>query len=173
MRTGAPDTNAGTYNPVTATVNDPNYTGSASGSFVINQAYATVTATAASKTYGTADPALTGTLTGFVAADGVTATYSRVAGETVGGGPYTISAVLAPAAVLGNYEITYNTAAFTINKAVASVTLEQLDKIVGPPARNMTGYEWLWSYFTHTAHHRGQLEVYLRLKGIKPPDYDF
>ena len=59
------------------------------------------------------------------------------------------------------------------NKAVAAVTLDQLDKIAGPPARNLTGYEWLWSYFTHTAHHRGQAEVYLRVKGIKPPTYVF
>jgi len=59
------------------------------------------------------------------------------------------------------------------NKAVASVTLERLDAVVGPPARNLTGYEWLWSYFTHTAHHRGQAEVYMRVKGIKPPDYKF
>jgi uncharacterized damage-inducible protein DinB len=59
------------------------------------------------------------------------------------------------------------------NTAVASVTLDKLDKIAGPPARNMTGYEWLWSYFTHTAHHRGQAEVYLRVKGIKPPTYVF
>jgi len=57
--------------------------------------------------------------------------------------------------------------------AIAGVSLEQLDKVVGPPARNMTGYEWLWSYFTHTAHHRGQAEVYLRVKGIKPPTYTF
>jgi uncharacterized damage-inducible protein DinB len=27
--------------------------------------------------------------------------------------------------------------------------------------------------FTHTAHTRGQAEVYLRVKGIKPPDYRF
>ena len=33
----------------------------------------------------TADPALTGTLSGFLAADGVTAIYSRTAGETVAG----------------------------------------------------------------------------------------
>ena len=39
--------------------------------------------------------------------------------------------------------------------------------------RKMTGFEWLWAYFTHTAHHRGQAEVYLRVKGIKPPDYVF
>ena len=59
------------------------------------------------------------------------------------------------------------------DKAVASMTSERLDKVVGPPARNLTGYEWLWAYFTHTAHHRGQAEVYLRIKGIKPPTYTF
>jgi hypothetical protein len=59
------------------------------------------------------------------------------------------------------------------NQAVASITPEKLDAVVGPPNRKMTGFEWLWAYFTHTAHHRGQLEVYLRLKGIKPPDYEF
>jgi len=59
------------------------------------------------------------------------------------------------------------------NKAVASMTQERLDQVVGPPARHMTSFEWLWAYFTHTAHHRGQAEVYLRVKGIKPPDYTF
>jgi hypothetical protein len=59
------------------------------------------------------------------------------------------------------------------NQAVASMTPEKLDAVVGPANRKMTGFEWLWAYFTHTAHHRGQVEVYLRLKGIKPPDYTF
>jgi hypothetical protein len=76
-----------------------------------------VTPDAASKTYGTDDPTLTGSLSGFLAADGVTASYSRAAGETVAGGPYTISATLSPSGVLVNYEITYNTADFTINEA--------------------------------------------------------
>ena len=58
------------------------------------------------------------------------------------------------------------------NQAVASMTPEKLDAVVGT-TRKMTGFEWLWAYFTHTAHHRGQLEVYMRLKGIKPPDYTF
>jgi hypothetical protein len=58
------------------------------------------------------------------------------------------------------------------NDAVASMTPEKLDAMVGT-TRKMTGFEWLWSYFTHTAHHRGQAEVYLRVKGIKPPDYVF
>ncbi len=39
--TGAPDTNAGSY-PVTATITNPNYTGSASGTFVITRPAATV-----------------------------------------------------------------------------------------------------------------------------------
>jgi MBG domain (YGX type) len=62
-------------------VNDPNYQGSASGTFIINKAAASVTPNAASKVYGAADPAFTGTLTGFLAADGVTATYTRTAGQ--------------------------------------------------------------------------------------------
>jgi uncharacterized damage-inducible protein DinB len=59
------------------------------------------------------------------------------------------------------------------NQAVASMTPEKFDAMVGPENRKMTGFEWLWSYFTHTAHHRGQAEVYLRVKGIKPPAYVF
>jgi hypothetical protein len=59
------------------------------------------------------------------------------------------------------------------NQAVASMTSEKLHATVGPKDRQMTGFEWLWAYFTHTAHHRGQAEVYLRVKGIKPPDYVF
>ena len=43
---------------------------------------------------------------GFLVADNVTATYSRATGETVLGGPYDITATLAPAAVLNNYVIT-------------------------------------------------------------------
>ena len=107
--------------------------------FTINKAVASVTPNAASKTYGTADPALTGTLSGFLAADRVTAVYSRTAGETVAGGPYSISAVLSPAGVLGNYNITYNTALFTINKAVASVTPNAASKTYGTADPALTG----------------------------------
>ena len=58
------------------------------------------------------------------------------------------------------------------NEAVASMTPEKLDAVEGR-TRKMTGFEWLWAYFTHTAHHRGQAEVYLRLKGITPTTYTF
>jgi uncharacterized damage-inducible protein DinB len=59
------------------------------------------------------------------------------------------------------------------NEVVAGMTPEKLETVTGLGARKMSGFEWLWAYFTHTAHHRGQAEVYLRVKGIKPPDYAF
>src|SRR6476660_5248668 len=49
----------------------------------------------------------------------------------VAGSPYTISAVLSPAAALANYTVTYNTANFTINKRLASVTPNVASKTCG------------------------------------------
>ena len=100
---------------------------------------ASVTPDAKTKVYGDADPTLTGTLSGFLAADGVTATYSRTAGETVAGSPYTISATLSPAGVLGNYNITYNTANFTITTKPASVTPDAKSKVYGEADPTLTG----------------------------------
>jgi hypothetical protein len=108
-------------------------------SFTVTPRPASVTANAASKIYGNSDPALTGTLSGFLAADGVTATYSRTAGETVGGSPYTISATLSPAGVLGNYAITSNTASFTITPRPASATPTVASKILGALDPALTG----------------------------------
>src|SRR5206468_1704304 len=109
------------------------------GSFTINKATASVTPDGASKTYGGEDPAFGGTLSGFLAADGVVASYGRTAGETVAGGPYTISATLSPSGVLGNYDVTYNTASFTINKATASVTPDAASKTYGAEDPAFTG----------------------------------
>ena len=73
----------------------------AGASFTIDTRPATWTTNAASKTYGDADPVPLTTGSGdFLAADGVTASYSRDPGETVLGGPYHITATLSPAAVL-------------------------------------------------------------------------
>src|SRR5437899_9282609 len=74
--------------------------------FTIDKKTASVTPNAKSKPYGDPDATLTGTLSGFLAADGVTAAYSRAPGETVAGSPYTIIATLSPPGVLGNYQIT-------------------------------------------------------------------
>jgi uncharacterized damage-inducible protein DinB len=37
----------------------------------------------------------------------------------------------------------------------------------------LTGRDMMMNMFVHTAHHRAQCEVYLRLKGITPPTYTF
>ena len=107
--------------------------------FTIAKRTVSVTPNAASKIYGTADPTLTGVLTGFLASDAVTATYTRTAGETVIGGPYVITATLSPAAVLGNYDITYVTAQFIINQAPAAVTPNPAGKTYGNADPSLTG----------------------------------
>jgi hypothetical protein len=103
-----------------------NYTITNNGNdFTIGKRAATWTTDPNSKTYGDADPSPLTTGSGtFLAADNVTATYSRVAGETVAGGPYHITATLSAAAgVLDNYTITNNGNDFTINKANATVVV--------------------------------------------------
>jgi hypothetical protein len=135
---GSPYTISATLGPLTGVLN--NYTVTFNTApFTINPKPASVTPNAASKTYGAADPTLTGTLSGFLPADGVTASYSRTTGETVLGGPYVINATLGPAAVLGNYLITQNTAPFTINPLAASVTPGAASKTYGAADPTLTG----------------------------------
>jgi hypothetical protein len=138
----APPVAAGTYSVAARYAGDANYNGkqSAPATIAINRAAASVTPNAASKIYGAADPTLTGTLNGFVAADGVTATYSRTAGETVAGSPYVISATLSPTGgVLGNYDITYNIASLSISPKTASVTPIAASKTYGDADPVLTG----------------------------------
>jgi uncharacterized damage-inducible protein DinB len=60
------------------------------------------------------------------------------------------------------------------SKELDAMPSQQLDKEVykfrGQP---VLAREALWYTFTHMAHHRGQAEVYLRLKNIKPPAWRF
>jgi len=58
-------------------------------------------------------------------------------------------------------------------KAIADMPMSRMDNVVGPPKRNLTGFEWLWSLFHAHCSSSRQAEVYLRLKGIKPPEYEF
>jgi hypothetical protein len=131
------DPNVGTTKPVSVSgisisgADAGNYTfnTTASTSANINQLAASVTPDAKTKVYGATDPTLTGTLTGFLAADNVTATYSRIPGESVAGSPYTISATLSPSGVLANYNVTYHTAPFTITAESVTVTATASDKV--------------------------------------------
>ena len=106
------------------------------GTLAVTRASAVVTPHAASKTYGSQDPMLTGTLSGFVAADGVTASFTRTNGETVGA--YSISAALSPVGVLANYDIAYATAGFTITPATLTVAIVDQAKLYGSPDPSLT-----------------------------------
>jgi uncharacterized damage-inducible protein DinB len=59
------------------------------------------------------------------------------------------------------------------DKVLAAGENSRMNMMLGPENRKMLGVEWIWSYFTHTAHHRGQAEVYMRVKNVKPPAYRF
>jgi hypothetical protein len=106
----------GTY-PITCSgaVASANYTiNYVAGTLTITLRPATWTTNAASKSVGDPDPVPLTTGSGdFLVADGVTANYTRAAGEAPG--IYHITAALAATGDLNNYSITNNGADFTIN----------------------------------------------------------
>jgi uncharacterized damage-inducible protein DinB len=57
------------------------------------------------------------------------------------------------------------------------ITPEQLQRTWHIPSwkgrNDPDGRAMVLNMFVHTAHHRAQCEVYLRAKGVKPPDYTF
>ena len=95
--------------------------------FTINKADLTVTANAASKTYGETDPALTYTTEGLLGDDALTGELAREAGENVG--TYAINQGTLSAG--NNYNVTFTGADFTINKAALTVTAEAASKTYG------------------------------------------
>jgi len=54
---------------------------------------------------------------------------------------------------------------------IPAMSDEQLNKTHNSPDGRMPGREVLLAMYIHVAHHRGQAEIYLRDKGIKPPSY--
>lgn len=62
-------------------------------------------------------------------------------------------------------------------EALAQITSEQLQRTWHIPSwkgrNDPDGRAMILNMFVHTAHHRAQCEVYMRAKGIKPPDYTF
>ena len=54
---------------------------------------------------------------------------------------------------------------------IPNLTEEQLTTAHNSPDGHLLGREILLAMYVHVAHHRGQAEIYLRDKGIKPPQY--
>ncbi len=100
------------------------------GYITITPAPATVTAVAATKEYGAADPTFTATVTGLKNNDDASVinyTLSRAAGEDVG----TYAITPTGEATQGNYTVTYVPADFTITPAAATVTASAKEKVYG------------------------------------------
>jgi uncharacterized damage-inducible protein DinB len=53
----------------------------------------------------------------------------------------------------------------------ASPARQSSSRIGGDTSWALSGREVLLAMYVHVAHHRGQAEIYLRDKGIKPPSY--
>jgi uncharacterized damage-inducible protein DinB len=56
---------------------------------------------------------------------------------------------------------------------VAKLSPDQLAKTYKSEEGSMTGMEMLLGMLDHTTHHRASAEMYLRAKGITPPEYQF
>jgi len=54
---------------------------------------------------------------------------------------------------------------------ISNLTDAQLSAAHNSPDGHLPGREVLLAMYVHVAHHRGQAEIYLRDKGIKPPSY--
>jgi uncharacterized damage-inducible protein DinB len=61
----------------------------------------------------------------------------------------------------------------TAEADVSKLTLDDMSKTFKMGNRQMSGMELILGMFVHTAHHRSAAEMYLRVKGITPPPYQF
>ena len=108
--------------------------------FAVTPATLSVTANPETKVYGSADPALTYTASGFQLSDTagtvLTGALTRVAGETVAGSPYAISQGTLVANA--NYMISFIGNTLTITPATLTVTAAEQSEIYGAPLPSLT-----------------------------------
>lgn len=57
------------------------------------------------------------------------------------------------------------------SQVIPHLTEKQLSALHSSPDGRLPGREILLAMYVHVAHHRGQAEIYLRDKGIRPPSY--
>ncbi|MGN6359344.1 MAG: MBG domain-containing protein, partial [Thermomicrobiales bacterium] len=128
-------TAAGDYTASASYAGDANHTASqGSANFTIAKAALTVQADDQSRAYGAATPPLTGTLTGVVAGDGITASYSTTATASSPVGTYPIVPALAdPNGKLANYTVTSANGTLTVTKAPLTVTANDATRVYGDP----------------------------------------
>jgi hypothetical protein len=124
-----PGSQAGSYN-IVPTLTDPDHQLGKylvtlnQGTLTVDPAPLTITANDQSRIYGATKPPLTGTLTGVLNGDDITATYSTPANLTSGVGTYSIVGALHdPTGRLGNYLITTNNGILTVTPAPSATAV--------------------------------------------------
>jgi hypothetical protein len=126
--------------PIVPTLVDPsgklsNYAvSSTSGTLTVTAAPLSVVASNAFRTYGAANPVLTGSVVGLQNEDNISATYSTSVGTNSGVGSYPITIGLDdPDHKLGNYNLTTNNGILTVTPAPLTVTADPQNKWYGQP----------------------------------------
>jgi hypothetical protein len=128
--------------PITATLAGtalPNYSVTVNPStLTVTKTILTVTVNSATRVYGAADPTFTGTITGLVNGDTVTATYSSTDTVTSPVGTYPITPTLSGAA-LANYTQNIVNGTLTVTKAAATITVNSTSRTYGAANPTFTG----------------------------------
>ena len=94
------------------------------GTLTVTQAVLSVTADNQGRSYGAANPLLTGTVAGIKNGDALTADYHTEAGPASPVGDYEIVPALSGAA-LGNYAVTTNMGTLTVTQALLTVKADE------------------------------------------------
>jgi len=99
-----------------------------------------VTADDTLRTYGSANPSLTGSITGLRNGDNITATFVTTAAISSGAGVYVIAPVLSdPDNKLGNYRLTTHQGVLTVNAAALEVRADNKSRGYGGANPQFTG----------------------------------
>lgn len=135
--TATASSSVGTY-AIDVTLNDPNdrlgnYNVSITdGTLTVIKANLTIAANPQTKVFGSANPTLTGTITGLANGDNITATYSTTATTSSGVGSYPISVTVHdPSGKLSNYNLTVDSSTLTVTKAALTITADNESKVYG------------------------------------------
>ena len=136
---------AGTYT-IGVALSDPdsllsNYTATTNtGTLIITKALLTVTANNQSRTYGAANPLLTGTVAVVQNGDNITASFSTTAQTNSPVGSYPITVNLSdPGGRLSNYIVTTGEGVLTITPALLVVRPDNQSRGLGAPNPPLTG----------------------------------
>src|SRR6202044_2090688 len=108
------------------------------GVLTVGQATLTVTAANASRAYGVANPAFTGTVSGALNGDTFTVSGSSTATISSPAGTYAIVPV-ATGANLGNYTVVYDNGVLTVGQATLTVTAASASRAYGVANPAFTG----------------------------------